>query len=41
MIVEVLVVGYQSEPPLQVVFGSVGVAILLPGWWESRESSAD
>lgn len=28
MLVEILVVGYQSEPPLQVVFGSVGVAIV-------------
>ena len=41
MIVEILVVGYQSEPPLQVIFGSVGMAILILGWWESREPSVD
>lgn len=35
MVVELLVVGYQSEPPLQVIFGCVGVAILLLGWRES------
>jgi len=28
IIVEVLVIGYQTDPPLQLVYGLVGVAIL-------------